>query len=196
MTVRRGGAAAGVAATFVAGFALVASAPSALASCAARSAAQVVRETDVVLTGTVLSVDPVPSRSEPSPQDWVVAVSARHRGTAAATTYVRGVPYSYDPPTVGRRYVFALTREGTVLAAGGCQDVAPADDPTGAALVAAAGGSDVPVVDPSLPGATAPVRVASSAGAWWVGGAGLLVVGGGSAGVLGLRRRRARTRMQ
>ena len=196
MTVRRGGAAAGVA-TFVAGFALVASAPTALASCAARSAAQVVRETDVVLTGTVLSVDPVPSHAEPSPQDWVVAVSAVHRGTAAATTYVRGVPYSYDPPTVGRLYVFALTREGTVLAAGGCQDVAPADDPTGAALVAAAGASMGPVAaDPSLPGATAPVRPVSSSLGWLVGGVGLLLGGGGAAGALGLRSRRVRVRMQ
>ena len=175
----------------------------ALASCAGREPAQVVADSDVVLTGRVTAVHDPGGGYNPRPVAWTIAVSAVHRGTASHVTHVRALPESPDLVSTGGSYVFALVVSGSELTASGCQDVVPEGTPGSAALTDAAG----PVHAPTGDGTSVPGSVELDLGSGEgmslttmvaIGLVGLLVVTfGGLALAVGLglltRRRRVRT---
>ena len=182
---------------------LVATPPSsALASCAGREPAQVVADSDVVLTGRVTAVDDPGGDHNPRAVAWTIAVSAVHRGSAPQTTHVRALTESPDLVSPGGSYVVALVESGGELTATGCQDVVATGTDAARALVAAAGPARAPAADGAvLPGA-ASVAVGGSGMSLTtmlvIALVGLLVVTfGGLALAIGLglltRRRRGRT---
>jgi len=101
-------------------------APIAGASCAGRTPAQVVDDSDVVLAGRL----------------------------APTAALVIATEYSHEDVTEGASYVFALDVSDGTLHAGGCQDVALSGTAEATALVLAAGPGQVPSADGArLPGA-------------------------------------------
>ena len=135
---------------------LVATPSSALASCAGREPAQVVADSDVVLTGRVTAVDDPGGDHNPRPVAWTIAVSAVHRGSAPQTTHVRALTESPDLVSSGGSYVLALVESGGELTATGCQDVVATGTDAAGALMAAAGPARAPAADGAvLPGAAA-----------------------------------------
>jgi hypothetical protein len=125
----------------------------ALASCAGREPAQVVADSDVVLTGRLTAVDDPGGDYSPRPVAWTVAVSPVHKGEASRTTYVRATTESPGTLGLGGSHVLALVVSGGELTASGCQDVVPAGTTEADALTDAAGPGRAPAADgTTLPG--------------------------------------------
>lgn len=154
-------------------------APGASASCAGRSAAEVVADSDVVLAGRLADVDDPGGAQSPHDVVWSVEVAAVHRGTAPRTAHVLATQYSHEDVTAGRSYVFALDVVDGGLRAGGCQDVAPAGTADAAAMTSAAGPGAAPVDDRSAPGAAVPgaaVPEVAQRWSWWASPLGMLTI--------------------
>ncbi|MER7073976.1 hypothetical protein [Terrabacter sp. NPDC000476] len=149
-------------------------APAASASCAGRSPAQVVADSDVVLAGRLTGVDDPGGAQSPHDVVWTVQVDAVHRGSAPRSAHVLATQYSHEDVTAGGSYVFALDVVGGGLRAGGCQDVAPAGAADAAAMAAAAGPAAAPLDDGSVPGAAVP-EVAQR-WSWWASPLGMLTI--------------------
>lgn len=127
------------------------------ASCAQVTAADLVRDSDVVVVGTVTDVDePSLPDVSPHPVVWAVEVESVLKGEAPRDLYARSD--SYIGVTQGVSMVLPLSRSGSELVGDGCSlGVSIAD------VTALTGPGHAPSTAAGLPGSVAP-DIGSGAG--------------------------------